>query len=137
MEAVQVWKTEGLQYGNPQLLFGKVDLKQRTGFASKRINLSNMRHYSLWAATLLAVAHNALALEWSATYGHTPAPFTLSVNPEIIALAHQKAILTRHPVDVEQPDWSDGPPVHNATSVRDYWVNEYDWSKTQEGINSQ
>lgn len=88
-------------------------------------------------AALFANCHNALALEWSAIYGHQPAPFKLSVNPEIIALAHQKASLTRFSVDVEQPDWSDGPPVHNATSVRDYWVNEYDWFKVQREINSQ
>lgn len=96
-----------------------------------------MKHHSTIAAALLGTCHNVIALEWSATYGRQPAPFKLSVNPEIIALAHQKAYLTRFPVDVEQPDWSDGPPVHNATSVRDYWVNEYDWPEVQRDINSQ
>ncbi|KAK4072219.1 hypothetical protein Trihar35433_4283 [Trichoderma harzianum] len=96
-----------------------------------------MRHHSTIAAAILGTCHNAVALEWSATYGRQPAPFKLSVNPEIIALAHQKAYLTRFPVDVEQPDWSDGPPVHNATSVRNYWVNEYDWPEVQREINSQ
>jgi hypothetical protein len=95
-----------------------------------------MRHYFILTASSLAIAHT-LALEWSATYGHKPAPFKLAVNPEIISLAHQKAALTRFPVDVKQPDWTDGPPVHNATSIRDYWVNTYNWSEVQSEINSQ
>lgn len=99
--------------------------------------MSVIRNSFFLAAGLLAVTHKALALEWSATYGDNPAPFKLAVNPEIIALARQKVALTRYPIDVKQPDWSDGPPVHNATSVRDYWINEYDWLKTQKNINSQ
>lgn len=99
--------------------------------------MSAIKHYVSLATTLLAVSHGTLALEWDATYGSSPAPFKLAVNPEIIELAHQKVALTRYPIDVKQPDWSDGPPVHNATSVRDYWVKEYDWSNTQRQINSR
>jgi hypothetical protein len=95
------------------------------------------RHYAGVAVSLLAVARNTQALDWSASYGYKPAPFKLAVNPQIIALAHQKAALTRYPVDVKQPDWSDGPPIHNATSVRDYWTNVYDWSEVEREINSQ
>lgn len=99
--------------------------------------MSIIKHYVSLATALLAVSSNTLALEWSAAYGDSPAPFTLAVNPEVIALARQKVALTRYPIDVEQSDWSDGPPVHNATSVRDYWVQDYDWSDTQREINSQ
>lgn len=99
--------------------------------------MSTIKHCVSLATAILAVSRSTLALEWEGTYGHGPAPFKLVVNPEIIALAHQKVALTRNPIDVKQPDWSDGPPVHNATSVRDYWVNEYDWSNTQREINSR
>ncbi|PON20329.1 hypothetical protein TGAM01_v210828 [Trichoderma gamsii] len=99
--------------------------------------MSVIKHYVSLATALLVVSRSTLALEWDATYGNSPAPFKLAVHPEIIALAHQKVALTRYPIDVKQPDWSDGPPVHNATSVRDYWVKEYDWPSTQRDINSR
>ncbi|KUJ09385.1 alpha/beta-hydrolase [Mollisia scopiformis] len=66
--------------------------------------------------------HGAFYLLW--LWPHTP--FELAVKPEIISLAQQKAGLTR-----------DGPPVHSATSVRDYWTNEYNWTEVQNDINTR
>lgn len=75
--------------------------------------------------------------EFKATFGSSPAPFQIDVNPDFIATARLKASLTRYTVDVDQPDWADGPPSHNVSTVRNYWVDEYDWVQVQAELNQQ
>ncbi|PQE23770.1 epoxide hydrolase protein [Rutstroemia sp. NJR-2017a BBW] len=75
-------------------------------------------------------------LNFRATFGSSPQPFNISVNPEFIRLTKLKASLTRYTNDIYQPDFTDGPPRHNITAIRDYWVNEYSWSKVERQINS-
>lgn len=74
------------------------------------------------AATLIQGAEN-----FNATFGSTPKPFKINVDEEFIAHTKLKASLTRYPIDIDVPDFSEGPPHHNVTTVRDFWVNEYDW----------
>ncbi|KAM3083548.1 hypothetical protein ACMFMG_004197 [Clarireedia jacksonii] len=75
-------------------------------------------------------------LNFKVTFGSSPQPFTISVDPEFIRLTKLKASLTRYTNDLSQPDFTDGPPRHNITTIRDYWVNDYSWDKVEAEINS-
>ena len=74
---------------------------------------------------------------FNATFGSSPAPFEIDVDPGFIKNTVLKASLTRYAVDVEQPDLLDGPPKHNVTTVRDYWVNQYNWFDVQDQLNQR
>lgn len=50
-------------------------------------------------------------------------PFKIDVDDNFVAFSKLKASLTRYTVDIEQPEWVDGPPRHNVSTIRDYWVN--------------
>ena len=89
------------------------------------------------SAWVLAQSVNAQLPNVNASFGSSPAPFQINVDPDFIALAKLKASITRFPVDVKQPDFTDGPPLHNATTVRDYWTNEYDWFQVQNDLNNR
>lgn len=82
--------------------------------------------------TELAVSQN-----FKATFGNSPAPFKIDVDPRFIKETVLKASLTRYAVDVEQPAWQDGPPRNNVTTVRDYWVNQYNWFDVQDRLNQR
>jgi hypothetical protein len=72
---------------------------------------------------------------FKATFGSSPAPLEIDVDPKFIRETVLKASLTRYTVDIDQPDFLDGPPRHNVTTVRDYWINEYDWFAVQKQLN--
>lgn len=74
---------------------------------------------------------------FEAHYGNSPAPFKIDVAPTFIKETVLKASLTRYTVDIEQPDLIDGPPRHNVTTVRDYWVNQYNWFDVQDQLNQR
>lgn len=74
---------------------------------------------------------------FKATFGASPQPFKISVNPDFIRQTNLKASLTRYTHDLNQPDFTDGPPRHNITTIRDYWTNEYSWYAIQDGINKK
>ncbi|KAH7308303.1 Alpha/Beta hydrolase protein [Rhexocercosporidium sp. MPI-PUGE-AT-0058] len=94
------------------------------------------------ATAILAVAHASplptlpsSLLNFKANFGPTPQPFTIQVDLNFIKLTKLKASLTRYTKDIEQVDWLDGPPRHNITTIRDYWVNDYDWGSVEKEIN--
>ncbi|KAK5754860.1 hypothetical protein LTS12_015076 [Elasticomyces elasticus] len=66
-----------------------------------------------------------------------PKPFTLAVDPVFIESLRQRVGATRLPVEPQGQlaPGTDGPPVANATTIRDYWVEEYDWDAVQAAIN--
>lgn len=74
---------------------------------------------------------------FQATFGRNPAPFQIDVDTEFIAQTKQRVALTRFPVDIDQPELAEGPPVHNATAIRNYWVDHYDWFEVQESLNKK
>ncbi|KAL9593328.1 MAG: hypothetical protein Q9219_007599 [cf. Caloplaca sp. 3 TL-2023] len=74
---------------------------------------------------------------FEATYGISPAPFKINVRPEFIAQTLQKVSLTRYTRDIDQPDLVDGPRKHNVSTVRDYWVNQYNWFDVQDYLNKR
>ncbi|CZR61773.1 related to epoxide hydrolase [Phialocephala subalpina] len=99
-----------------------------------------------WVATANAVTGTASPscptkdtpcgdLNFKATFGATPRPFKIQVDPEFIRITKLKASLTRYTTDINQPDFVDGPPRHNISTIRDYWVNEYDWYSIEQEIN--
>lgn len=91
----------------------------------------------------LAVALTSLSVSvladrnFNANYGTSPAPFKIDVHPGFIHRTIQKVALTRYTVDIEQPDLADGPPRHNVTTVRDCWLNHYDWFQVQDQLNQR
>ena len=82
-------------------------------------------------------ASTSVTSPFKASFGSSPAPFQIDVDPAFIASTKLKASLTRYAVDLDQPDFADGPPRHNVTTVRDYWVNKYDWFEVQRDLNTQ
>jgi Epoxide hydrolase N terminus len=86
----------------------------------------------------LMLPHLSFAFDtFNATFGSSPAPFQIDVNPGFIAATKLKASLSRYVLDLEQPDFVDGVPKHNASTLRDYWVNELDWKDVQAELNKK
>lgn len=88
------------------------------------------------ASTFLTVLTHA-AENFNATYRSSPAAFKIDVYPAFIDETVLKASLTRYATDVEEPDLASGPPRHNVTTVRDYWVNKYKWYDVQAQLNER
>ncbi|TVY58560.1 Juvenile hormone epoxide hydrolase [Lachnellula suecica] len=91
---------------------------------------------------MLAVLSYALlapasSLPFNASFGDTPQPFKIDVDPEFIALTRLKASMTRFVDEIDLPPFTEGPTTQNATAIRDYWVNGYDWFEVQEQLNKQ
>ena len=89
------------------------------------------------ALTVVLSTNLVVAQNFKATFGRSPAPFKIDVDPDFIQQTVLKASLTRYAVDIEVPDLTDGPPRHNVTTVRDYWVNQYNWFDIQDQINQR
>ena len=94
--------------------------------------------YLSLAAVVTALSVSVLADDtFNANYGTSPAPFKIDVHSSFIDKTIQKVSLTRYTVDVEEPDLASGPPRHNVTTVRDYWLNHYDWFRVQDQLNQR
>jgi hypothetical protein len=95
------------------------------------------------ASILLSIPFSAVAhafgneLNFKATFGKTPVPFQIDVDEDFIAQTKLRVGLTRLPTPIEQPDLTEGPALRNATSVRDHWMNSYDWSQVQQTLNER
>ena len=76
-------------------------------------------------------------LTFRAKFGASPAPFKIDLEPEFVHQTKLKASLTRYASDLNQPDFVDGPPQHNVSTVRDYWVEKYDWFDVQNQLNAK
>ena len=95
-------------------------------------------HRPLSLALLVALSTTVVVSQnFKATYGSAPAPFKIDVDPGFIEKTVLKASLTRYAVDVDEPDFQDGPPRHNVTTVRDFWVKQYNWFDIQEQLNQR
>lgn len=70
-----------------------------------------------------------------ASFSSTPKPFKINVDPQFIEDTRRRVKATRAPVSIGEED--DGPSLANFTAIRDYWVNEYNWKKTQDSINQR
>ena len=74
---------------------------------------------------------------FNATFGSSPSPWKIDVRPGFIEETLRKVSLTRYTKDIDEPDFTEGPPKHNVTTVRDYWVNHYDWFDVQARLNER
>ncbi|KAK4070312.1 hypothetical protein Trihar35433_4779 [Trichoderma harzianum] len=80
----------------------------------------------------LAVSTN---LPFKATFGNSPAPFSIDVDPSFIEETRVKASLARIATDLVQHVPQDGPPAENITAIKDYWAQSYNWNETQKRLN--
>ena len=98
-----------------------------------------------WACMVLFIAIALTNLRVSvfaadtfdATYGSSPAPFKINVHRSFIEETILKVSHTRYAVDVDEPVFSSGPSRHNVTTIRDYWINHYDWFGVQDQLNAR
>lgn len=92
--------------------------------------------------TILYLASTIQAQNFSipnvnATFTEEVVPFQIDVNPIFIEDTRQRVANTRMPLNTESFPYSDGPVIQNWTSVRDTWVNEYNWTDVQASINAK
>ncbi|KAH8886094.1 alpha/beta-hydrolase [Thozetella sp. PMI_491] len=65
----------------------------------------------------------------------SPTQFNITVDPQLIELAHDKA-RTFRPSGGMSADWlNEGPPNSSISLLRDHWVEEFDWTAVQDRIN--
>lgn len=74
-----------------------------------------------------------------ATYGDSPAPFTIDVEPRFIDDVRFRVKNARSPVPpgTYEPEYTEGPTLANSTTLHDYWLDHYDWFAEQTSINSK
>lgn len=91
----------------------------------------------LFALLIALSIRSVVSQNFKASFGSSPAPFKIDIDRKFIETTVLKASLTRYAVDVEEPDLQDGPPRHNVTTVRDYWVDHYNWFDVQDQLNQR
>ena len=102
----------------------------------------SMKAFSLFQFVATAGAASSMndgsygPFNFKASFGSSPTPMIIDVDPRFIAETRLKASLTRNPIDIELPPFTEGVPSHNLTTIRDYWVNQYNWSAVQESLNT-
>jgi pimeloyl-ACP methyl ester carboxylesterase len=69
------------------------------------------------------------------TSAYQAKPYTVNVDPAFIEETRVKASKFRDTVDIDAPAWFDGPPTSEINAIAEYWSEEYDWFKVQDGIN--
>ncbi|KAI1048908.1 hypothetical protein LB506_005177 [Fusarium annulatum] len=92
--------------------------------------------FILSVGPLLCAASEPFSLpNVNATFATSPKPFKIHIERDFIEETRQRVAHTRSPLFINVS--SDGPGVENFTSVRDFWVNEYDWNATEASINKR
>jgi hypothetical protein len=81
--------------------------------------------------------HGSISVPFQWNFSESPRPFVVNVEKEFIDNTRLKASLTRFVTPIQEPDPLEGPSVYNATIIRDYWVNEYDWDKVEKHLNQK
>lgn len=101
-------------------------------------------HLTAFAAPLLlypfiaSVKGSGEGLNFRATFTKAPTPFSIDVEKAFIEDTAKRVALTRFPTEIKgQPDLAEGPPLHNATAVKNYWSNDYNWYEVQAALNEQ
>ena len=74
-----------------------------------------------------------------AAYRSSPAPFTIDVEPRFIDDIRQRVNNARSPIPPGgyEPSYSEGLTLAKFTTLRDYWLDHYDWFAEQTAINSK
>lgn len=71
----------------------------------------------------------------------TAAPFVLEPSPihvsdELLADLQNRLQATRWPLDAGNDDWFYGISRNYLEKLVDYWINEFDWRKSEKAINA-
>lgn len=101
------------------------------------LTISIFSPLSLVEATSLTPSDKYGPYNFKANFGSSPLPMKIDVDPSFIAETRLKAALTRNPIDIDVTPFTEGVPSHNLTAIRDYWVDEYNWSKIQKELNKE
>ena len=72
----------------------------------------------------------------AANFQDSPQPFELQVDPDFMEDVVSRVADARAPIPIEDAP-SDGPPLANFTTIQDYWMNQYNWNRTQASINEE
>lgn len=74
-----------------------------------------------------------------ATYGTSPTPFTIDVEPRFIDDVRFRVKNARSPVPPGgyEPAYAEGPTLANFSALRDHWLDHYDWFAEQALINNK
>lgn len=74
-----------------------------------------------------------------ATFGPSPSPFQLEVDPGFIDSVYDRVLHAQSPTPLDglTPTDADGPGLDDFHRIRDFWLHEYDWNKTQQSINEK
>lgn len=91
--------------------------------------------FLLVSAAVCDASQNFSIPNVAASFYNTPKPFKINVDPKFIEDTRRRVEITRAPISIGNVD--DGPTLDNFTVIKDYWVNEYNWEKTQESINQR
>lgn len=90
---------------------------------------------SAWMCLFLPqISSNVLAYPQT-KQNYQPRPYTIDVDPKLIEQTRQNAASFRPSTDIDEPKWTDGPPTTEILAIAKYWVDEYNWSEVQAGIN--
>lgn len=92
-----------------------------------------------WVAfALLSLAQSTATITTiNATYGSSPAPFRIDVNPEFVQQIEQKVANFRYTKDdLGLPPFTDGPPLADAQWFQRTWADSYNWTQTQTELNA-
>ena len=62
-------------------------------------------------------------------------PYQINVPDDDLASLKEKLSLARLPEEESVADWTQGIPLEYVKSIRDYWLNDYDWRRCEAQIN--
>lgn len=71
----------------------------------------------------------------NATFEKTPKPFKVNVDRAFIEDTRQRVLHARAPDFIGAT--TDGPAANNFTTIRDFWVNKYNWDEAEASINDK
>ena len=95
--------------------------------------------------TLTPAAQTLLALLIATSNAHPvregntvvqPTTYKVDIDPAIIEEIRDKASRYRPSEPLDAPAWFDGPPTSEINAIAEHWATDYDWSRVQDGINS-
>lgn len=67
---------------------------------------------------------------------YSPKPYTINVDPALIEETTLRVSKFRETANIDAPIWFDGPPASDIEAIGKHWVEDYDWNKVQEKINT-
>ena len=102
--------------------------------------LSHFPNFGIMAAPISStptLTNADLDLPYDITFTQNVQPYQIAVHEDFLDLTRAKINLTRFvKEDFDDPAAKDGPEIHSAREIGEYWAKEYDWRKLEAAINS-